>query len=97
MPCEKCKNDDVIEELKTIVKENEEKNSLRHSEFYGRLTTLEKFTSKADVQYLNTMEKLEDIKATLKDILDKPNKRWESVIGALIGAIVGGIVAMYMK
>lgn len=75
-----------------------------HREIFRRLGGLESDTAIQGKQLENIDEKLTDIKADQRSILQevetlkaKPAKRWESVIDNLIAAILGAVAGFMMS
>lgn len=73
-----------------------EKEVVDHAD---RIRTLENENTKTDIQYTQIMEKLNKLidqtipalSAEIQAIKDKPAKRYETVIAAILGAVGGGI------
>lgn len=97
MPCEKCIYEKTIEELKERQDKYELRNGEKRGELYKRITELERGSTRIDTQYQTIADDMKEVKQLVKELTDKPTKRWETVIGALIGAIVGGLVAVFFK
>ena len=76
--------------------DNLEKRVYNHEE---RITILEKENTKTDLQYAQIMEKLNKLidttipalSAEIQAIKEKPTKRYETIVAAILGAIGGGI------
>jgi CII-binding regulator of phage lambda lysogenization HflD len=76
--------------------DNLEKRVYNHEE---RIAVIEKENTKTDLQYTQIMEKLNKLidttipalSAEIQAIKEKPAKRYETVIAAILGAIGGGI------
>ena len=73
----------------------------------GRMDNLEKLTESVNKLALSlermtarqeTVEKnVSEIRDDVDDIKDKPAKRWELVVGAVISALVGAGIALLIK
>ena len=74
-----------------------------------RIAKLEQSNTRTDVQYAQIMEKLNklvdvtipNLSKEIQDIKDKPGKRWETLIAAILGPVGGGIggaiIALILK
>lgn len=74
---------------------------------FGRMDNLEKLTESVNKLALalermttrqeTTEKNVKDLKDDLDEIKDKPAKRWELVVGAVISALVGAGIALLIK
>lgn len=85
-----------------IVRQSEQIKTL-----FNRMDNLEKLTDSVNklaisLEKLTTKEaatekRVEDLADDVKDIKEKPAKRWELVVGAVISALVGAGIALLIK
>jgi len=73
-------------------------------ELFEKINVLNNFQSSAGEQFKNINEKLTDLKEQMKELIcsiktiqDKPAKRWETLITALITGIAGMAVMYFLK
>ena len=55
----------------------------------GIVTALQVMNTRMD-----TMDgEIKEVRKDIKELVDKPAKRWEAIVGAVIGAVVAGLIA----
>ena len=104
MPTEKCVLDperdcvslERVEALEYQFREQREKSSATHKEFYNRLRELEKQNSVRDVQYKAIMEKLDCLTRPVNEIQDKSGRRWDMVVDKAIWAAIAAVIAFVL-
>ena len=84
MMCEICRSEHRLKSLE----EDRERNSAQHKEFYEKFEMTNTANARFEEKFERIMDTLAEIKKDLNDLKDKPNKRWESVVGAIIGAVI---------
>ena len=91
--CVKCINEHRIMELENDIKRNQE----THKEFFSRF---EKVNERV-VGYEKSMSYLtstvSDISKDVKEIKEKPTKRWESLVMCVLTGIVSLIIGFMLK
>lgn len=92
----------LLPRVEALEKANEQ-HSDTHREIFRRLGGLESDTAVQGKQLENIDEKLTDIKADQKSILQevealksKPAKRWESAVDKIITSVIGVIVGFML-
>lgn len=90
--------DTTIEALAVRVKtleEKAEKNSQDHGQFYARIEATEKGQGiiQADLSNIKTL--CNEIKADVKDLKEKPAKRWDGLANSVIQWAVLALLAAY--
>lgn len=93
MGCENnCINEHRFTQIENDIRELKEKNSKDHKEFYDRIEKNEKdmVESIGDRKHIN--EKLDKIDVNVETLMQKPAKRYESIIVALLTALASGFV-----
>lgn len=88
---------ETVDYLRAEVKELEEKYSSSRRLIYDRLEELEKSSAIVDERYTRILSEIEEIKAAIKPLTDKPHKRWDTAITAVITATVGGVVGFVVS
>lgn len=92
MSCENCKNEDRIGALER----DRERNGDRHKEFNDRLAELERRSAARDVKYDNIMSMLDELRIDMRELKEKPARRWESLINMVMQWAVMGLLAASM-
>lgn len=103
MGCENgCINEHRIKILEDDFREFKANNSKDHKEFYNRLEDVEKDMIESQGDRRHITQQLEEINVNVKALMQKPGKRYETiitsvltaVIGALVGFIISGVLPM---
>ena len=89
----KCVSLARVEALERAVEAEKEKNSRSRERIYDRMGDLERDVSKIFAQYDSIVDRLSSISADLSALKDKPNKRWETLIAALITGVAAFLLA----
>ena len=96
--CEgKCVNEHRFEQIESDLKELREKNSRNHDKIYTRIEKVEKdlVESQSDRKHIN--EKLDKIDSNVEALTQKPAKRYETIVTAILTALVGGVVGFFIS
>lgn len=89
---------DTIETLSVKVRALEEKadkNSLEHGQFFSRIEATEKGQGVIQADLRNIQILCNEIKADVKDLKERPAKKWDGVANAVIQWIVLAFLAAY--
>ena len=73
-----------------------EHNQAVHKEFFSRLEQLERQNAVTDERYQQILTGLAEVKADVRDLKEKPARRWEQVMGILLEWAVLGLLAASM-
>lgn len=84
-----------VEALERAVEAEKEARSRAHEKIYDRLGELERGMATITTQYSSICDRLASISADLNAIKDRPGKRWETAIAAVITGIVGFLLARF--
>lgn len=99
MECEnrKCVNEHRFEQIENDLRELREKNSTDHKEFYNRIESTEKsmVESVSDRKHIN--EKLDKIDINVEALMQKPAKRYDTVVTCIITTLIGAIVGFLLS
>ena len=99
MECEnrKCVNEHRFEQIENDPRELREKNSTDHKEFYNRIESTEKsmVESVSDRKHIN--EKLDKIDVNVEALMQKPAKRYDTVVTCIITTLIGAIVGFLLS
>lgn len=98
MGCENsCVNEHRFKQIEDDLKELREKNSKDHKEFYNRIEKTEKdmVESIGDRKHIN--EKLDKIDVNVESLMQKPAKRYDTVVTGIITAVVGAVVGFLLS
>ena len=96
--CEnKCVNEHRFKQIEDDLKQLREKNSADHKEFYNRIESTEKamVESMSDRKHIN--EKLDKIDVNVESLMQKPAKRYDTVVTGVITALVGALVGVLLS
>lgn len=96
--CEnKCVNEHRFKQIEDDLKQLREKNSADHKEFYNRIEKTEKdmVESIGDRKHIN--EKLDKIDVNVESLMQKPAKRYDTVVTGIITAVVGVLVGFLLS
>lgn len=85
-----------VERLEEDLQKEKETRHETHKEFYNRIRELEKVQSVNQEKLDNIEGKIDGMDGKLDTLLEKPGKRWESVVAAVIAALAGGIVTFIL-
>lgn len=89
MDCEHC----GLEKRVSDLERDSERNQHTHKEFYGKFEELGRGQAVADERYSAIQATLVSIQADLKELKEKPGKRWESVVQTVLQWVVVAILA----
>ena len=92
MSCENnCMNEHRFKQIEDDLKELREKNSKDHKEFFNRIEKTEKdmVESVGDRKHIN--EKLDKIDVNVESLMQKPAKRYDSIVTVIITAVISAI------
>ena len=98
MSCENnCINEHRFKQIEDDLKELREKNSKDHKEFFNRIEKTEKdmVESVGDRKHIN--EKLDKIDLNVESLMQKPAKRYDTVVTGIITAVVGALVGFLLS
>ena len=96
--CEnKCVNEHRFKQIEDDLKQLREKNSIDHKEFYKRFENDGKamVESREDRKHIN--EKLDKIDVNVEALMQKPVKRYDTVVTGIITAVVGALVGFLLS
>ena len=84
-----------VEALERALETEKESRSRAHEKIFDRLGDLERGMATVSTQYSNISDRLATISADLNAIKERPGKRWEAVIAAIITGAVGFLLARF--
>lgn len=96
--CEnKCVNEHRFRKIEEDLKQLRERNSADHKEFYNRIEEVEKdmVESQGDRKHIN--EKLDRIDMNVESLMQKPAKRYDTVVTGVITTLVGALVGFLLS
>lgn len=82
----------VIPRVEALERANEQHSST-HREMFSRLNALERETDSQEVMLQNIDVKLDEVKATVSALAEKPGRRWDGLVDKLIYLAAGAVVA----
>lgn len=82
------------------MKNDLERNSSQHREFYDKITDFTTKQALADERYNNILAVVSEIKLGLTEIKDKPAKKWDNlswlvistIVSLILGAVIGSLI-----
>lgn len=89
-----------IEHRLTEVEERSKSNKHRIEEVEKRQDNLDELVSTVKVLALreeNVEKDVKEIKSDVKNLTDKPGKRWDSLVDKIIWAVAGAVVAFMLS
>ncbi len=93
---ENCPVAEKVSRLEEQLDEYQAQNGDSHREIYGRLNTLESTSAVQGTRFDFIIEKLDNLTRSVEEIKQKPAKRWEAVVAAIISAVVSGVVVFLL-
>ena len=93
MNCEACPQEDRIKALE----EDSQRNQKTHKEFFSRFEALNLEAAGIQKDFQNILLVLNEVKADVKELKDKPARRWESIITAIITNVVSFALGMFLR
>ena len=93
MGCEDCINEHRIKELEN----DSQRNQVTHKEFFARFESMNNrmVGYEKDMSYLTAT--VTDISKDVKEIKEKPSKRWESLVACALTTIVGAVIGFMLN
>ena len=82
-----------VEALERALETEKESRARAHEKIFDRLGELERGMATVSTQYSNISDRLATISADLNAIKERPSKRWEAALAALITGVVGFLLA----
>lgn len=83
----------------TQVEDRVKSNTKRLDEMAARQSNLEKLTTAVSLvqkEQEHLGESMEEVKGKLQTLLEKPGKRWESLVAAGIAGVVGFLISQVL-
>ena len=78
-----------VETLERQLQTEKAERSRAHEKIYDRLGELERGMTAVTTQYSQIISQLASMSADLNTLKERPSRRWESVVAALITGVVG--------
>lgn len=91
-PSKECLSLARVEALEKLMGEHKKNASEKHKEFFARIRALEQARAVQEEQYKTILAKLETVADAVSVLKERPARRWDSVVTALISAGVGGVI-----
>lgn len=73
-----------LEERVTALEEDRKRSSATHKEFYERLRNLEIASNESKLM----LQELKEIKEDVRELKEKPARRWESAVNIVLQALI---------
>jgi len=91
--CEKCINESRISALE----KDGERNSTQHREFYNNFKDIAVKQEVSDNTMQNMFSVLSEIKNDVKELKEKPVKKWDNISTYTLTAIIGTILGYFFS
>lgn len=92
MECKTCLYESTIEALKN----DADRNSEQHREFYGKFNELNTALAINSERYTNVLAGINELKTAVNELKEKPAKRWDNVVMTIISCLATGVVAFIL-
>lgn len=92
-----CINEHRIKSLEEDLKEYREKSSRDHKEFYDRIECVEKDMVESQGDRKHIREQLDKINGNVETLIQKPAKRYDTIVTSVFTAIIGAIVGFILS
>lgn len=96
-PSRECLSLARVEALEKQMDEHKHSASEKHKEFFARIRALEQAKAVQEEQYKTILAKLETVAEAVNILKERPAKRWDSAITAIISALVGGAIGYFVS
>lgn len=92
-----CVNEHRFKQIENDLRELRDKNSRDHKEFYDRIEKNEKdmVESTSDRKHIN--EKLDKIDVNVETLMQKPVKRYDTVVTGIITTVIGAVIGFLLS
>ena len=92
-----CVNEHRFKQIENDLRELKDKNSRDHKEFYDRIEKNEKdmVESTSDRKHIN--EKLDKNDVNVETLMQKPGKRYDTIIACVITSVVSAVVGFVLN
>ena len=88
--------ENLMERVKKI-EDSEDRTNYIRDRIYERLEVLERKEAATSVEYGHILNRLDDMTKDIREIKDKPTKKYELIVTTIITAVIGtGIGALIM-
>ena len=98
MGCENgCMNEHRIKSLEDDLRDLRERNSKDHKEFYNRIEATEKDMVESQGDRKHIREQLDKINDNVESLVQKPARRYETVVTSILTAVIGALVGFVLS
>ena len=98
MGCENgCNNEHRIQRLESDFRDWKQRNSEDHKEFYDRIEKSEKDMVESIGDRKHITQQLEEINGNVKTLMEKPAKRYDTVVTSVLTAAIGALVGFILS
>ncbi len=85
----------LLPRIETLERDSEH-NKDAHKEFYSKLEGSHTAVSLIEQRMEQIKEDTEEIKASVRELKDKPAKRWEGIVDKAVWAIAAAVIAFLL-
>lgn len=90
-------NLDLLAQKVAQLEKDSERNSTQHREFYNSLKDIEVKLQVSDNTMQNMFSVLSEIKDDVKELKEKPVKKWDSVSMYVMTTVIGGLIGFLIN
>lgn len=88
MPNENC----TLEQSVTNLKEESKENQIAHKEIYAKMEKISQDNAIANERYQQILISMNELKADVKELKDKPAKKWDQLMSIVLQWAVLGLL-----
>lgn len=99
MGCENnnCINEHRIKTIEADLQELKSNNSRDHEKFFNRIESVEKDMVESIGDRKHITQQLEEINGNVKTLMQKPEKRYETIVTSVLTALIGALVGFILS
>lgn len=98
LDCEnKCVNEHRFKQIEEDLRELRDKNSRDHGKFYTRIENVEKDMIESQGDRKHIREQLDKINDNVESLVQKPARRYETVVTSILTAVIGALVGFVLS
>lgn len=86
-----------FKQIEKDIEDIKDKNSRDHKEFFNRIEAVEKDMVESQGDRKHITQQLEEINVNVKALMQKPGKRYETIITSVLTAVIGALVGFVLS
>lgn len=92
-----CVMKERFDALEKALDESNKNHSRTHEGMFDRIRKLETENAVQNERYKNIDGKLDDLTSMVKGIVEKPGKRWDSIVDKAVWAVFGAVIVYLLS